>query len=64
METLQLQSRVEAALEELRQMIDQKSVTPYVPKNPVENLIRMDETTNSIFVWNTTTKAWVEYQPV
>jgi hypothetical protein len=64
METLQLQSRVEAALEELRQMIDQKSVTSYVPKNPVENLIRMDETTNSIFVWNTTTKAWVEYQPV
>lgn len=60
---LQFQNATENALEELNQIIDQKSVTNYIPKNPVENLIRIDETNNILYVFNTTTKEWVAYTP-
>ena len=64
LEPLDLQRAVEAALEELRAMIDQKTVTSFVPLNPVENLIQLNEATNELKVYNTTTKTWATYQPV
>ena len=58
-----LQAMVEAALEELRAMIDQKTVTSFTPLNPVENLIQLNESTNELKVYNTSPREWVTYQP-
>jgi hypothetical protein len=60
----QLAAAAETALEELNQIVNQKSITNYTPKNPVENQIRLDETTGILYVWNTTTKQWVGYTPI
>lgn len=53
---------IEAALEELKDMINRKAVTNYIPYNPVENLQFLDEVTNILYVYNTTTKKWLYTQ--
>ena len=58
-----LQARVEQALIELQYMINAK-VCNYVSLNPIDTTIRLDEETNHLFVYNTSTQEWVEFQPV
>lgn len=50
---------VEASLEELKDLIGRHSVTNYPPNNPVENLQYLDEATNVLYVYNTSTKKWL-----
>jgi hypothetical protein len=50
---------VEQALEELKDMINRKAVTNYIPFNPVDNLQFFDEETDTLYVFNTSTKEWV-----
>ncbi len=53
---------VEAALEELKDMINRKTVTNYIPNNAVENLMFLDEDTNILYVRNTKSKKWLSVQ--
>jgi len=62
MDLLNLQRRMEAALEELERAVNVK-VSNFLTVKPTDTRIRLNETTNSLYVYNTTTKEWVEYTP-
>jgi hypothetical protein len=64
MEMGELQSRVEACLDELLQILNAKTITNFQPQDPVGNMAWLDENTNILKVWNTKTKTWVAFQPV
>jgi hypothetical protein len=59
---LSLQAQTEGALEELENMLNLK-VANFQTQTPTSTLIRLDETTNHLFVYNLTTREWVEYLP-
>lgn len=50
---------VEAALDELKDLISRNAVTNYPPNNPVENLQYLDEATDTLYIYNTNTKKWL-----
>jgi hypothetical protein len=60
---LELQSRTEAALQELERMINNK-VADYEITNPKDTIVRIDRATNHLFVYNTASKTWAEFEPV
>lgn len=58
----ELAQQTEAALEELENIINAK-VADYQIKNPASTHIFLDAATNYLYVFNTTTKEWIEYHP-
>lgn len=63
MQILALQAQTEAALQEIERMLN-STITNLRVSNPKHTIVRMDDQTNSLYVYNVTKKEWVEYAPV